>query len=179
MAQGLGELRARVGLRTRCRGAGRSRSPRSRTRSPGHRSFRGSSGTGTTSSGCTPSRATEQPAGWQTTSAFIRAWTLPPLCSSAVMTMAATSPRGRYQNRGSGSAVEGRRGQDVGQEPLLLVGLRDLDLRSGRRSPAVGRQRPRRRTGRWRGRDRCPSRFWLVQRGCPAGSARSTQPGRR
>ena len=44
------------------------------------------------------------------------------------MTTTAFSPRGKYQNRGSGFVSQVHLLDEVGQQPLLLVGLRDRDL---------------------------------------------------
>ena len=96
------------------------------------------SGRRRTSSARTPSRPPSSPAGCRA-----MLWSNRPLgaavvpWSSPVRTTAAFRPRGRYQKRGSGIRSLLMLDDEVGEQALLLVGLRDRDLGRGRPSRAA------------------------------------------
>ena len=111
--------------------------------------------------------ATEQPAGlsalyWSKRPA------VPPLAwSSPVMTTTAFSPRGKYQKRGSGLRSRFMLADQVGEQALLLVGLRDRDLVEV--DPVGLRVAGRGAEEQVVGADRAawPSRSWPAQAGLP------------
>ena len=97
--------------------------------------------------------------------------------SSPVMTTTAFSPRGKYQKRGSGLRSAFIVHDQVREQPLLLVGLRDRDLVE---VDPVGlspgwRRRTGRRSGSGRLRRRAPGR---PTPGCPGGCRRPSARGR-
>ena len=99
--------------------------------------------------------------------------------SSPVITTAAFSPRGRYQKRGSGVRSRVHQRDQVRQQPLLLVGLRDRDLVQvdpvGLQVAGLGAEEQVVRAGRRRCR-RDPGR---PRPGCPGACRRPSARGRR
>ena len=98
---------------------------------------------------------------------------VPPLAwSSPVMTTAAFTPRGKYQKRGSGFLSAVHRADQVGEQALLLVGLRDGHLVRGR--PSRAGRRPLRAEEQVVGADRrrCRRAPGRPRPGCPGACRR-------